>query len=76
MKTLLLLALAFAVSACAYSPDRRYGDDRYRYGKDHVGQNDGQNRVLVCHKGKKTMELPESALGGHLGHGDYRGRCR
>ena len=37
-------------------------------------------KVLICHKpgkkgGGKTMLLPRSALGGHLGHGDYLGAC-
>jgi hypothetical protein len=31
---------------------------------------------LVCHKGKKTLELPREAISAHLGHGDYRGPCR
>ena len=70
MKTLLLLALTLAVAACAYTPDRRYGGV---YGKGYAEP--GQDRVLVCHKGK-TMELPMPALNGHLGHCDYRGPCR
>jgi hypothetical protein len=32
-------------------------------------------KQLVCHKGKKTLELPRDAIGAHLDHGDYRGRC-
>ena len=37
--------------------------------------------VTICHKpgkkgGGKTMTIPASALGGHLGHGDYQGACR
>jgi hypothetical protein len=31
---------------------------------------------LVCHKGKKTLELPREAIGAHLDHGDHRGPCR
>lgn len=36
----------------------------------------GPSHGLVCHKGKKTMELPREAIDAHLGHGDYRGPCR
>lgn len=34
-----------------------------------------QGEELICHKGKKTMSLPSSAVDAHLGHGDRRGRC-
>jgi hypothetical protein len=34
-----------------------------------------QGNELVCHKGKKTMSLPASAVDAHLGHGDHRGPC-
>jgi hypothetical protein len=41
---------------------------------------DETGMVLICHKpdkknGGKTMSLPRSALGGHLGHGDTLGAC-
>jgi hypothetical protein len=36
----------------------------------------GQKKVVVCHKGKKTLELPESAAEAHLRHGDTPGPCR
>ncbi len=36
----------------------------------------GQEKVFVCHKGKKTLEVAEAALAAHLKHGDTRGRCR
>ena len=76
MKILPMLLLVLFAGGCAHVYDDRY-DDRYRYGKDHSGPGPGgQDRVLVCHKGKKTMELPAAALQGHLGHGDYRGPCR
>jgi hypothetical protein len=36
-------------------------------------------KVTICHKpgtpAEKTMSLPESALSGHIGHGDYLGPC-
>jgi hypothetical protein len=35
----------------------------------------GGDTVVVCHKGKKTMELPREAAQAHLGHGDRTGPC-
>ncbi len=32
--------------------------------------------ALVCHKGKKTLELPAEAARAHLNHGDHPGPCR
>ena len=32
-------------------------------------------KVYVCHKGKKTLEVADQALAAHLGHGDARGPC-
>ncbi|QLE79768.1 hypothetical protein FLM55_08485 [Francisella sp. Scap27] len=41
---------------------------------------EGSDKVTICHKpgtsAEKTMTLPESAIKGHLGHGDYLGACR
>ena len=38
-----------------------------------------QQKVTICHKpgtpAEKTMEVPQSAVDGHLGHGDHRGPC-
>lgn len=31
--------------------------------------------VVLCHKGKKTMTLPQEAAQGHIGHGDHYGPC-
>ncbi|HLT04786.1 MAG TPA: hypothetical protein VK019_07460 [Pseudomonas sp.] len=49
-------------------------------GCGHVLHHDGRhhkegNYVLVCHKGKKTLELPSEAVDAHLAHGDWVGRC-
>ncbi len=35
----------------------------------------GGEKVLICHKGKKTMEVPASAVQKHLNHGDSLGPC-
>jgi hypothetical protein len=35
----------------------------------------GGDTTVVCHKGKKTLELPSSAAKAHLGHGDRLGPC-
>lgn len=43
------------------------------------GGNGNGGDVTICHKpgtpAEKTMTLPQSALGGHLGHGDTMGPC-
>jgi len=32
-------------------------------------------KVAICHKGKNTLHLPQSAVNAHLGHGDVLGAC-
>ena len=61
MKCLLAFLLVLPLSGCVLLPAALAGPP-------------GKN--LVCHKGKKTLELPREAIGAHLGHGDYRGPCR
>jgi hypothetical protein len=61
MKCLLAVLLVLSLSGCELLPVALVGPP-------------GKN--LVCHKGKKTLELPREAIGAHLDHGDYRGRCR
>ena len=62
MRLLFASLLLLSVSACVVAP---IGGD----GKA------GGDTVVVCHKGKKTLELPRSAADAHLGHGDSRGPC-
>jgi hypothetical protein len=33
------------------------------------------SKILVCHKGKKTLSIGAPGLKGHLGHGDTEGEC-
>jgi hypothetical protein len=35
----------------------------------------GDHKVLVCHKGKNTLCVDESAVQAHLNHGDFLGPC-
>lgn len=65
MKSIAALAFAIApaLGGCVVI------DDRAPVGKSSGGSS------LVCHKGKKTMELPDSAVEAHLGHGDRLGPC-
>ncbi len=35
----------------------------------------GDDKVTICHKNRKTLVLPESAVSAHLGHGDTYGPC-
>ena len=41
---------------------------------------DVEGKVTICHKpgtpAEKTLTVPQSAVNGHLGHGDYLGECR
>ena len=37
---------------------------------------EGQEKVVLCHKGKKTLEVAEPAADAHLRHGDTLGPCR
>lgn len=67
MKAALALATALLLSACG-----TYGGARYDYPRAGKA---GGDTVLICHKGKKTMELPRSAVNAHMSHGDYYGRC-
>jgi hypothetical protein len=32
-------------------------------------------KVMICHKGKKTIRVSKAALSKHLRHGDTEGRC-
>jgi hypothetical protein len=66
MKPILSLALLFVVSGCAVVPDAGGGQ---RNGKA------GGDTAVVCHKGKKTLQLPRNAAQAHLDHGDKLGPC-
>lgn len=61
MKLLVLALSVLALSACSSVPSNQ----PYR----------GGDTVLVCHKGKKTLELPANAAEAHINHGDRYGRC-
>jgi len=39
-----------------------------------VSESGTKSKVLICHKGK-DKEVPQSAVNGHLGHGDTLGSC-
>jgi len=62
MKMMLTLIMLLSVSACVVAP------------ADGGGKAGGDSAV-VCHKGKKTLELPRSAAQAHLDHGDKLGPC-
>ena len=63
MKLMFALILLLSVSACVVAPTGGSG------GKA------GGDTVVVCHKGKKTLELPREAAQAHLAHGDRTGPC-
>jgi hypothetical protein len=45
-------------------------------GNDDDDGNGGGGKVTICHKGRNTLTVSQSALGAHLGHGDTIGSCR
>jgi hypothetical protein len=73
MKTFCCALLVALASGCAIHTDRGHHSGSQVYGAGDVSGN--ADKVLVCHKGKKTLTLPESAVDAHLGHGDHRGPC-
>ena len=67
MKLVLPLLLILLTSGCVLVPAD--------YPGAKSGSVGGGNTVLLCHKGKKTMELPSGAAAAHFDHGDRRGAC-
>lgn len=62
MKKLIMLILPVLLfSACVVVPGKR--------------AKAGDDTALVCHKGKKTLRLPQAAVKAHLKHGDKLGPC-
>jgi hypothetical protein len=66
MKPMLALVLLILVTGCVVAPDNGGGKPSGKAGGD---------TAVVCHKGKKTLELPRSAAQAHLDHGDKLGPC-
>lgn len=66
MKLILTALIALAISSCTVISANGYSG----YGG---GANGGT--VLLCHKGQKTLELPQEAARAHIDHGDRYGPC-
>ena len=66
MKLMLVLVFPMFVVGCVVPPDGGGGKTNGKAGGD---------TVVVCHKEKKTLELPRSAAQAHLDHGDKPGPC-
>lgn len=67
MKLVIAAIAMLAVAGCAVVPT-------HRTGMSGSAPRAGDDSVVLCHKGK-TMQLPRSAMQGHLNHGDRLGRC-
>ena len=78
MRALFLLVLSAGLMVgCTNSRYDRYDRTGRAYpASARVDSRGGQARYVVCHKGKQTKTLPESAVRGHLNHGDRFGSCR
>ena len=66
MKLMFASVLLVLVAGCVVAPDGEGGKSNGKGGGD---------TAVVCHKGKKTLELPRSAAQAHLDHGDKLGPC-
>ena len=66
MKPMFALVLLMLVTGCVVAPDA---------GGGKTGGKAGGDTAVVCHKGKKTLELPRTAAQAHLEHGDKLGPC-
>jgi hypothetical protein len=66
MKLVLTLVLPVFFGGCAVVPGSGGGKSNGKAGGD---------TAVVCHKGKKTLELPRSAAQAHFNHGDKAGPC-
>jgi len=64
MKLMLAMIVLLSVSSCVLAPTGGEG-----------GGKAGGDTAVICHKGKKTLELPRSAAQAHLDHGDRLGPC-
>jgi hypothetical protein len=62
MRLMLTFILLLSINACVVAPDGGSGKA-------------GGDTMVVCHKGKKTLELPSEAAKAHLNHGDRLGPC-
>lgn len=71
MRTLALVLLSAGLAAgCTSSRDAR------AYPASARADGGGQERFVVCHKGRNTLTLPRPAVRAHLDHGDRFGACR
>jgi hypothetical protein len=66
MKPIITLSILAFLGACVAVPDS---------GGGKPGGKAGGDTATVCHKGKKTLELPRGAAQAHLDHGDRLGPC-
>jgi len=39
-------------------------------------EDDPNQKIEICHKGRKTLRLPQAAIQAHLNHGDTLGPCK
>ena len=72
---LLVLCAGFAVGCTNTRYDRYDRSSRSYPASARVDSRGGQDRYVICHKGKNTRTLPAPAVRAHLNHGDRFGSC-
>ena len=61
--------------SCSPLRGRRPGSDGAEPARALVTQNQGGEKVEICHKGKNTISISVNALPAHLRHGDTENEC-
>ncbi len=54
----------------------QHGKPEERGNEEEPGRGVGRQKVILCHKGNKTLTVGAPALAAHLRHGDTRGVCQ
>ena len=57
--------------ACSEEPQGTIEDEE----NEKVNAESGTQKIILCHKGRKTIRVAKPAVSAHLRHGDTRGAC-
>jgi hypothetical protein len=76
MKTLTVMATVIAFGMHGCTPMVVIRPPRPVIRAERTPEKESDRKVALCHKGRKTIYVDQSAVAAHLKHGDTRGPCR